>query len=184
MATNTLTRIGIPTGVWRVDKARTRVGFAVKSLGFTTVRGEFREFDGALEIGDDFGDWCAYGRVKAASIDTGLRRRDEHLRSTDFLSAEQHPELVFRSKGFVPVDEHTLRIVGYLSINGVTNEVDLTAELGGTASGPDGEERIRLEVTGEVYRTAFGMTLVAALGSLGVADKVKIAIEVEAAKEE
>jgi polyisoprenoid-binding protein YceI len=183
MTTGTPSRIGIPTGTWKVDKAHTRVGFAVKSLGVSTVRGEFREFDGALEIGEDVADSRAYGRVDATSVDTNLARRDAHLRSTDFLSAERHPELSFRSKAIEPVDDDTVRVVGDLSINGVTNEVELIAELGGVETGPDGEERIRLAVTGQVSRKAFAMTFLAALGSAAVADKVKIVIDVAAVKE-
>jgi polyisoprenoid-binding protein YceI len=183
MTTSTLSRIGIPTGTWKVDKAHTRVGFAVKSLGITTVRGEFREFDGALEIGEDLADTRGYGRVDAASVDTNLARRDKHLRSTDFLSAESHPELTFRSKAIEPVDDDTFRVSGDLSINGVTNEVELTAELGGIETGPEGEERLGLEVTGQVSRTAFAMTFLAALGSAVVADKVKIVVDVEAVNE-
>ena len=183
MTTSTLSRIGIPTGTWNVDKAHTRVGFAVKSLGMSTVRGEFREFDGALEIGEDLADTRAYGRVDATSIDTNLARRDAHLRSTDFLSAELHPELTFRSTAFEPVDHDTLRVIGDLSINGVTNEVELTAELRSIETGPEGEERIDLEVTGQVSRKAFAMTFLGALGSAVVADKVKIVIDVAGVKE-
>jgi polyisoprenoid-binding protein YceI len=183
MTTSTLSRIGIPSGSWKVDKAHTRVGFAVKSLGISTVRGEFREFDGALEIGEDLVDTRAYGRVDATSVDTNLARRDKHLRSTDFLSAESHPELTFRSKAIEPVDDDTFRVIGDLSINGVTNEVGLTAELGGIETGPEGEERLGLEVTGQVSRKAFAMTFLAALGSAVVADKVKIVIDVAAVKE-
>jgi polyisoprenoid-binding protein YceI len=87
MTTTTLSRIGIPTGTWKVDKAHSRAGFAVKSLGLATVRGELRDFDGALEVGEGLADGRAYGRVDAASVDTNLARRDNHLRSTDFLSA-------------------------------------------------------------------------------------------------
>ena len=187
MTTSTLSRIGIPTGTWKVDKAHTRVGFAVKSLGITTVRGEFREFDGALEIGEDPDDTRAYGRVDAASVDTNLARRDQHLRSTDFLSSEGHPELTFRSQAIEPVDEDTFRVIGDLSINGVTNEVELAAELGGIETGPEGEERIGLEVTGQVSRKAFAMkpdaALVAALVNAVVSDKVEIVIDVAAVKE-
>jgi polyisoprenoid-binding protein YceI len=183
MTTSTLSRIGIPTGTWRVDKAHTRVGFAVKSLGFTTVRGEFHVFDGALEIGADIADARAYGRVDATSVDTGLARRDRHLRSTDFLSAESHPELTFRSKAIEPVDDDTFRVIGDLSINGVTNEVELTSELGGIETGPGGEERLGLEVTGQVSRKAFAMMFLAALGSAAVADEVKILIDLSAVKE-
>jgi polyisoprenoid-binding protein YceI len=183
MTTSTLSRIGIPTGTWKVDKAHTRVGFAVKSLGFTTVRGEFRDFDGAIEIGEDLAAARAYGRVDAASVDTNLARRDKHLRSTDFLSAESHPELTFRSTAIEPAADDTFRIIGDLSINGVTNEVELTTELGGIETGPDGEERLGLEVIGHVSRKAFAMTFLAALGSAVVADEVKILIDVSAVKE-
>jgi polyisoprenoid-binding protein YceI len=179
MTTSTLSRIGTLSGIWKVDKARTRVGFAVKQLGFSTVRGEFREFDGALEIGEDLADARAYGRVAATSVDTNLARRDAHLRSTDFLSAERHPELTFRSRAIQPVDEDTFRVIGDLSINGVTNEVELTAELGGIETGPEGDERLGLEVTGQVSRRAFAMTFAKAV----VADKVKIVIDVAAVKE-
>jgi polyisoprenoid-binding protein YceI len=180
MTTSTLSRIGIPTGTWKVDKSHTRVGFAVKTLGIATVRGKFRKFDGALEIGEELADARAYGRVDAASVDTNLARRDKHLRSTDFLSAESHPELTFRSKAIEPVDEDTLRVIGDLSINGVANDAELTAELGGIETGPEGEQRLRLEVTGQVSRTAFAMNYLAALGSTVVANKVKIVIDVEA----
>jgi polyisoprenoid-binding protein YceI len=183
MTTSTLSRIGIPTGTWKVDKAHTRVGFAVKQFGISTVRGEFREFDGALEIGGDLADTRAYGRVDATSIDTNLPRRDKHLRSTDFLSAETHPELTFQSKAIEPVDDETFRVIGDLSINGVTNEVGLTAELGGIETGPEGEERLGLEVTGQVSRKAFAMTFLGALGSAVVADEVKILIDVAFVKE-
>jgi polyisoprenoid-binding protein YceI len=183
MTTSTLSRIGIPTGTWKVDQAHTRVGLAVKSLGISTVRGEFRQFDGALEIGENLAASRAYGRVDATSIDTNQARRDKHLRSTDFLSAERHPELTFRSKAFEPVDDDTFRVIGDLSINGVTNEVQLTAELGGIETAPEGEQRLRLEVTGQVSRKAFAMKFLAALGSAVVADKVKIVIDIAAVKE-
>jgi polyisoprenoid-binding protein YceI len=185
MTTSTLSRIGIPTGTWKVDKPHTRVGFAVKHLGVATVRGEFRGFDGALEIGEDLAGSRAYGRVDAASVDTGLAPRDEHLRSTDFFSAESHPELTFQSKAIEAVDEDTFRVIGDLSINGVTNEVELTAELGGVETDPYGVERIGLEVTAQVSRKAFAMKFDAALGSGNavVADKVKIVIDVEAVKD-
>jgi polyisoprenoid-binding protein YceI len=177
--TDTLSRIGIPTGTWKVDKAHTRVGFAVRQLGVVTTRGEFREFDGALEIGEELRDSRAYGWVDASSVDTNQARRDRHLRSSDFLSAERHPELIFRSLAIEPVDEDTFRAIGNLSINGVTNEVELTAELGGIETGPEGEERLSLELTGQVSRKAFAMKYAPAV----VADKVKIVVDVEAVKE-
>ncbi|HKF81217.1 MAG TPA: YceI family protein [Thermoleophilaceae bacterium] len=181
--TGTLSRIGIPTGTWKIDKAHTRVGFAVKTLGVSTVRGEFRKFDGALEIGEDLADTRAWGRVDASSVDTNQPKRDKHLRSTDFLSAERHPELTLRSKAIEPVGDDTFRVIGDLSINGVTNEVELTAERGAIETGPEGEERLGLELSGEVSRKAFAMKFDTALGRALVADKVKIVTDVEAVKE-
>jgi polyisoprenoid-binding protein YceI len=185
MKSSTLSRIDLPTGTWNVDKDHTHVGFAVKHLGVTTVRGEFLEFEGALEIGEDLADTRAYGRVYVASVNTNLARRDEHLRSADFFSAESHPELTFRSTSIEPVDEDTLRVIGDLSINGVTNEVELTAVVGGSETDPWGAERIGLEVTGQVSRKAFGMRFDAVLGTGNavVADKVKIVIDLSAIKE-
>jgi polyisoprenoid-binding protein YceI len=112
-------------------------------------------------------------------VDTNLARRDAHLRSTDFLSAERHPELTFRSRAIEPVDEDTFRVIGDLSINGVTNEVELTAELGGIETDAEGDERLGLEVTGQVSRKAFAITFAKAV----VTDKVKIAIDVAAVKD-
>jgi polyisoprenoid-binding protein YceI len=149
-----------------------------------TVRGTFRQFDGALEIGEDLAYSRVHGRVDAASVDTNQSRRDEHPRSPDFLSAASHPELSFRSKATESVDQDSFPVVGDLSINGVTNEVELTAELGGIETGPDREERIGLEVTGEVSRKAFGMKFDPPLqsGNVMIADNMKIVIDVAAVK--
>jgi polyisoprenoid-binding protein YceI len=174
----------VPTGTWVVDQAHTRIGFAVKHMGVTTVRGEFRDFDGALEVGEDLASTRAYGVVEAASVDTNQPQRDEHLRSADFFDVDGNPALRFESKRIEPVHEDTFRIVGDLTINGVTNEIELTAELGGTEIGSQGEERIGLEVTGQLSRRDYRMKFNAALGSGNavVADKVKLALDVAAIK--
>ncbi len=96
-ATATATPTLIPTGTWTADPAHSKVGFAVKHMGIATVRGEFTEFEGTLEVGDDLSSARAYGTVKAASVDTNEPQRDEHLRSADFFDAETFPELSFQS---------------------------------------------------------------------------------------
>ena len=181
--TGTLSGIGIPTGTWKIDKAHNRVGFAVKTLGVSTVRGEFRKFDGALEIGEDLADARAYGRVDAGSVDTNQAKRDKHLRSPAFLFAERHPELTLRSKAIEPVGDGSFRVIGDLSINGVANEVELAVKRGAIETGPEGVERLGLEVTGEVSRKAFAMKFTTALGRALVADKVKMMINVAAVQE-
>ncbi len=175
----------IPTGTWTVDPAHSKVGFAVKHMGVATVRGEFNEFAGTLEIGDDLASARAYGTVNTASVDTNQAQRDNHLRSADFFDVEVHPELVFESTGIEAIGDETYRIVGDLTLHGVTREVELAAEIGGTDIGPNGEERTGLEITGELSRRDFEMGFNAALGSGNavVSDKVKLTLDIAAVKQ-
>lgn len=181
----TATESTIPTGTWTVDQVHSRVGFSVKHMGVATVRGQFSDFEGTLEVGDDLATARASGTVKVASVDTGQDQRDEHLRSADFFDAAEHPELSFESKRIEPLDDETVRIVGDLTMHGVTNEVELTAELGGSEVGPEGEDRIGLEISGQLSRRDFGMKFDAALGSGNavVSDKVKLALDVAAVRD-
>ena len=178
---STVTETGIPAGIWAIDKAHTKVGFAVKHMGVSTVRGEFREFDGALEV-DESGNMAAYGTVKAASVHTNQEQRDEHLRSADFFDVENYPDITFRSTAIEQLDPANFRILGDLTIHGVTRPVELNAEVGGIELGMDGERRTGLEVTGRLSRRDYEMRFNAALGSGNavVADKVKLALDVEA----
>jgi polyisoprenoid-binding protein YceI len=175
----------IPTGTWKVDPAHSKVGFAVKHMGIATVRGEFTEFDGTLEIGDDLSAATAHGTVNAASVDTNEPQRDGHLRSADFFDVERFPELKFESTGVEQLDADTFRITGKLTIHGVTNEIVLHAEVDGTDTDPWGNERVGLEVMGELSRGDYGMKFNQALGSgnMLVADKIKLALDISAVKQ-
>jgi polyisoprenoid-binding protein YceI len=113
----------IPTGTWTVDPSHSKVGFAVKHMGIATVRGLFNEFEGTLEIAGDLASAKAAGTVKAASVDTNEPQRDAHLRSADFFDADTHEHLSFESSRIEAIDEETYRIVGDLTLRGVTNEL-------------------------------------------------------------
>ena len=186
MSTITETKNLIPTGTWAIDPVHSKVGFAVKHMGVATVRGEFREFEGTMEIGEDLESSRAFGTVNADSVDTRQAQRDEHLRSNDFFSSEEHPELRFESKRIEQVDDETLRVVGELTMNGTTREVELEAELVGIGTGASAEQRLGLEVTGQVSRREFGMKFDAALGTGNavVADKVKLELDLAAVKQD
>ena len=173
-----------PTGTWTVDAAHSKVGFAVKHLGIATVRGEFTEFEGAFEIGEDLESSRAYGKVKTASVTTNEAARDEHLRTADFFNAEVNPEITFESTKIEQLDDQELRVTGKLTINGITREETFHAELQGTETDPWGNERIGLEVSGQISRGDYGMKFNQVLGSGNslVGDKVKIAIDVSAVK--
>ena len=185
MTTATQTRTSLPTGTWTVDPIHSKVGFAVKHMGLATVRGEFREFEGTIEIGDDPESSRAFGTVRTASVNTNNEQRDEHLRSPDFFAAGDNPELRFESKRIEQVDEDELRIVGDLTINGVTREEELAVEVLGTGLGASDEERLGLEVTGQISRRDYGMKFNAALGTgdAVVADKVKLELDIAAVKQ-
>jgi len=172
----------VPTGTWTVDRAHSKVGFSVRHMGIATVRGVFGEFSGSLEVGDEI---KASGSVQAASVDTNEAQRDEHLRSPDFFNAQEHAELTFTSTAIEADGDDTFTATGDLTMNGVTREVQLKAEVQGVDTDPWGNERVGLEITGQLSRGDFGMTFNQALGSgnLLVADKVKLALDISAVKQ-
>jgi polyisoprenoid-binding protein YceI len=185
MSTSTSVSAIAPAGTWSVDPAHSKVGFAVKHMGIATVRGEFTEFEGALRIGDDLATAKAYGTVKVASVDTNESQRDDHLRSPDFFHAAEHPELRFESTKIEALDDEEFRITGNLTLHGVTNEIVLHADVQGTDVDPWGNERVGLEITGQLSRGEFGMKFNQALGSGNalVADKVKLTLDISAVKQ-
>jgi polyisoprenoid-binding protein YceI len=174
----------IPAGTWLVDRAHSKVGFAVKHMGIATVRGEFKQFEGMLEISEDLSSAVAFGTVKVASVDTNEPQRDAHLRSADFFDADTYEDLAFESTRIEVIDEDTYRIVGNLTLHGVTNELALTAEINGVDVDPYGNEKVGLEITGQLSRGDYAMKFNQALGSgnMLVADKVKLTLDISAAK--
>src|SRR5687768_12957154 len=125
MSTTTTAAIAVPTGTWVADAAHSKVGFSVKHLGIATVRGEFAQFEGRLEIPADPSAATATGVIQVASVDTKESQRDDHLRSPDFFDAERFPELTFTSTAIEALDEETFRITGDLTLHGVTREIVL-----------------------------------------------------------
>jgi polyisoprenoid-binding protein YceI len=183
MSTTTATLI--PTGTWTVDPAHSRVEFQVKHMGIATVRGNFGTFEGKIEIGDDLSSAKASGSAEVATINTNEEQRDAHLRSADFFDAENHPRLTFSSTAIKPVDDETFHITGDLTIHGVTKEVTLEAVVQGTDIDPWGNERVGLEVVGQISRGDFDMKFNQALGSgnMLVSDKVKLLLDISAVKQ-
>ena len=175
----------VPAGTWAVDPVHSSVGFAVKHLGIATVRGKFDEFEGTLEISEHDESTRAHGTVKAVSVNTNDSGRDDHLRSADFFGVEQNPELRFESTGVEQIDEDTFEITGDLTMNGVTKPIKLTAEVQGEETDPWGNERVALEVTGQLNRGDWNMTFNQALGSgnLLVGEKVKLQLDISAVKQ-
>ncbi len=174
----------LPTGTWRVDPVHSSVEFQVKHLGIATVKGQFTEFEGTLEVGPEGAS--AYGTVKTASVNTREPQRDEHLRSADFFEVDRYPEIGFRSTAIRPTGEDEFEIDGDLSIHGITRPVTLKGTLEGIEpEDHQGNTRVGVSATGQINRSDFEMRFNAALGSgnVVVSDKVKILVDVSAVKE-
>jgi polyisoprenoid-binding protein YceI len=172
----------LPTGTWNVDKVHSSVEFQVKHLGIATVKGQFNDFEGTLEVGPDGAS--AHGSVKVASVDTREEQRDEHLRSPDFFDVANYPEITFSSSAITPVEQDTFEIEGEFTIHGVTRPLKLEATIEGTETDPQGNPRVGLSATAQINRSDFDMKFNMALGSgnVVVSDKVKILLDVSAVK--
>jgi polyisoprenoid-binding protein YceI len=174
----------LPTGTWKVDPVHSSVEFHVKHLGIATVKGQFNEFEGALEVSEDGAR--ASGIVEVASVDTREPQRDEHLRSADFFEAERFPRIAFRSSEIRPLDDDEFEIDADLTIHGVTRQVTLKAVFEGAETDHQGNDRVGVSASTQISRGDFDIKFNAALGSgnLVVADKVKILVEVSAVKQD
>lgn len=173
----------IPAGRWQVDPAHSSVEFRVKHMMIATVKGRFTQFEGVLEAGEDR-SVQARGTVQAASIDTQEPRRDEHLRSPDFFDVATYPEISFLSTDILSTGDAGLRVKGELTIHGVTKPAELTGRVQGAGVDPWGNQRVALEVYGEISREQFGLTWNQALdaGGVLVSDRVEIEVDVSAVK--
>jgi polyisoprenoid-binding protein YceI len=171
--------VRVPAGAWNVDPAHSSVGFQVKHMMITTVRGHFREFEGTIESGENPEECRAHGSAKAASIDTGHADRDAHLRGPDFFDAEHYPEIRFESRDVEHLGGNVHRVVGDLTIKDQTRRVEFEASVEGAGEDPWGNERVGVAVRGTINRNDFGLTWQQRLaaGGLLVGEEVDIVID-------
>lgn len=165
-----------------LDRSHSSVGFSIKHLAISTVRGNFGEFTTDISMeGDDVTTLQASATIQAASIDTDNEKRDEHLRSADFFETETYPTITFTSKEVKNVDGVNFTLVGDLTMHGVTKEIELDAEILGPAT-LMGTQRVGFSAEGEINRKDYGLTWsrVVEAGALVVGEEVKLIIEVEA----
>ncbi|HTW43144.1 MAG TPA: YceI family protein [Solirubrobacteraceae bacterium] len=174
--------LSLPLGTWKVDPVHSSVEFQTKHLGIATVKGQFREFEGTLEVTAEGAR--AYGKAIVASVDTREPQRDAHLRSADFFDAEQFPEITFESTSIRQLDEDTFEIEGDFTVHGVTRPLKLPVTLEGTETDPQGNQRIGLSAATQIKRSDHDMKFNMALGSgnVVVSDKVKILLDISAVK--
>jgi polyisoprenoid-binding protein YceI len=177
--TITSNRPTIAAGTWKIDTVHSEVGFTVRHL-MSKVRGTFREFDGAIEVAPDLADSKVAVTVQMASIDTGTRQRDDHVRSGDFLDIASFPTMTFVSNGLRP-DGEGFRLAGDLTVKGVTRPVELTAEFLGVEDF-SGDTRVGFEATTTLNRKDFGVDANIPLGGerFLIGDEVSVQLAVQA----
>jgi polyisoprenoid-binding protein YceI len=166
-----------------IDTAHSSISFKVRHLGLANVTGAFRFYEVDLVMNpNDLSTLRTEAVVQVESIDTGIEKRDNHLRSADFFEAAVYPTIKFVSREVRKIDGSEFELVGDLTIRDITREVVLEAEVVGTAVGPMGETRIGLEASGEISRKDFGLTWnnLTEAGGIIVGDKVKMVLEVQA----
>jgi polyisoprenoid-binding protein YceI len=171
-------------GAWEIDPSHSSVEAVARHLMISKVRGRFGAFSGTLTIGDTPQRSSVVATISAASIDTGDERRDAHLRSPDFLDAENHPTLEFRSTKVRQVGETKLWLDGALTIRGVTRPVSLDVNYLGLVTDPFGNDKAVFTAETELDREDWGMTWNAALetGGVLVGRKLKIELEIQAVR--
>lgn len=166
---------------WTLDTTHTQVGFSVKHMAISTVRGRFTKFDGAGETNASGKIVQARFSIDAASIDTNQEQRDTHLRSADFFDTEQFPTITFESTS-ISQQGSDIAITGNFGMHGVTRTITLRGEMSPVVKDPWGMTRTALTLEGKLNRKDWGLVWNQALelGGLMVSEDVKLSIELEA----
>ncbi len=168
---------------WQLDDVHSQIGFSVKHMMVSTVRGRFKSYRGNLAIDPvDFTRSKFDGEIDVASIDTGDGQRDEHLRSGDFFEAAKYPTIAFKSTGIEPGADGEYVVHGDLTMRGVTRPIDLQVEFHGTSKNHHGKTVAGITAHGTVHRKEFGVNYNALLeaGGVAISEVVKIEIDAEA----
>ncbi len=169
---------------WVIDPIHSELTFKVRHMMITNVKGEFKNFSVAVE-GDDILKSSLNVTVDASSIYTNSTDRDNHLKSADFFDVENHKELSFISSSINKKKNDEYELKGLLTIKGITKEIALELEYGGTNKDPWGSEKAGFSVEGKINRKDWGLNWNAALeaGGVMVSEEVKISGEVQFVKQ-
>lgn len=166
---------------WKLDKAHTNVKFHVKHLMVTNVWGRFDTFDGTVNYDPEKPSEASVDvTIDTKSVDTDNEKRDNHLRSADFFEAEKYPEMTFKSTRVVKTD-NGLKVIGDLTIRGITHEIELLVEGPSQPISFRGSTKVAASATSTIDRTKWGLTWNRTLESGGVlvGDEVTIVIDAE-----
>jgi polyisoprenoid-binding protein YceI len=170
---------------WQLDTTHSSIAFTVRHMVVAKVQGRFTRYEGRLWLhGEDLANASVEVKMEAASIDTGVEARDNHLRSPDFFDVAAAPKVIFRSKRVEARGQGRYLVVGELTLRNTTREVALDAEFLGRVTDPFGTERLAFSAHTQVNRTDFGLTWNKALetGGVLVGERIDIDLNVQAVK--
>lgn len=178
----TIPNPGVEPRTFSIDATHSNVGFKAKHLGILNVNGRFADYDATIKVDPaNLSTLEATATVRIASVDTGVERRDTHLKSADFFDADTHPTMTFVSTGVTNVNGNTFDLNGNLTIRGTTKPIVLKGELAGTTSFR-GKERIALVASGTINRFDYGLqwNSLTEAGGLVVSQDIEIILEIQA----
>lgn len=171
---------------WKIDDSHSNVTFEVDHMVVSTVTGKFQEFEGDIKADKaDFSDAKVSFTIKAATVNTNNEKRDNHLRNEDFFNVDTYPEITFIGKKLTPESGKKYKLVGDLTMHGVTKEVELEVKFNGTVKDPWGNTRAGFKVSGELNRADYGLVYNSALeaGGVLIGEEVEIQVNLELVKE-
>jgi len=176
------TKPAIPVGKYEVDASHSKVGFEVNHLVISIVDGKFNTFTTNFEIAEKIENSKITAEIDMNSIDTGMAKRDEHLKSAEFFDSQKFPKMTFQSKSF-QLKNKELTVLGDLTIRDVTKPVTLKGKFAGSVKDPWGNEVIAAMMQTSIHRKDFGLTWnkMAEAGPV-VGDNVTIKLNIEAKK--
>ena len=171
-------------GTWKIDGAHSIVGFSVRHMMVSKVRGRFEKFDATLTVPEDPSKTSVEATIDASSINTDNSDRDNHIRSADFFSTDQFPEFAFRSTGIEAKGEDFL-LKGDLTIKKNTHPVELSLEFNGSTVDPWGLDRAGFAASTTISRKEFGVDIEMPMdgGGVVVGDRISIEIDAEFTRE-
>ena len=172
---------GYVVGTWDIDASHSTVGFSVRHMMVSKVRGYFTRFSGEIVTAEDPAQSSVTATIDLASIDTRQEQRDAHIRSADFFDVENHPQMTFRSTA-VRTDGADWTVEGDLTIKGITKPVTLALELNGFGPDAYGGTRAGFSAKTVINRNDFGVDIKMPMdgGGVVVGDKVTVELEIEA----
>ena len=182
MTSSTDTQIpGYVVGTWDIDAAHSTVGFSVRHMMVSKVRGYFRSFSGEIITAEDPAQSTVNATIDLDSIDTRHEQRDAHIRSADFFDVGNHSVMTFRSTG-VRTDGADWHVDGELTLKGITKPVTLELELNGFGPDAYGGTRAGFSAKTDISRKAFGVDIDLPMdgGGVVIGDKISVELEIEA----